>query len=181
MSAKRFNIIRSCVAHGFPLGNCVNTDHEGESWTAQRGNFFSEQTRFTFSAKCKEIIREIMKSENAFLFFRPFDPKSKSGLRYYGRVPDPICFYEVQQKLDNEEYQNPDEFLTDVRQIWRNAKLGFDPSTPTHQAANVLGKKFEILAGPIPHYFTQLEMRSELHRLVELKLYRYRLEQQDPE
>lgn len=103
------------------------------------------------------------------------DPEADGAPDYFNIVMKPMCFYKVQEKLDNHEYKTPDDFIDDVRLIWQNAKLYNHQTHLIYKTADTLAKKFEILIGSLPHVLTESEKCSALQRLVELRFARYRM------
>ena len=120
------------------------------------------------------IIQKILADENSFFFFKPVDPEADGAQDYYSIVIKPMCFFTIQQKLDNKEYQNQNEFIADVRQIWQNAKLYNQSTHPIYKAADRLAKKFEILSASLPRPVKESESHSALQRYIELRIGRYK-------
>ena len=128
-----------------------------------------------FYRTCKDIIQNLMSTENSYFFFKPVDPEADGAPDYFSIVMKPMCFYKVQEKLDNNEYKTPNEFIEDVRLIWQNAKLYNHPSHLIYKTANILAHKFEILIGSLPQIVSEADKCSALQRLVELRFARYRI------
>lgn len=133
-------------------------------------------TRDRVYSTCRDIVAELMKCQNAHLFFKPVDPESDGAPGYYEQVSRSMSFYQIQEKLDNYEYRNPDEFVDDLMLIWKNAKsYNADENHIVHRTAVAMAKKSQILVSLLPHYYTDDEKDSGLHRYVELRINRYRL------
>ena len=124
---------------------------------------------------CREIISELVKCPNAHLFFWPVNPEADGAPGYYEQVSLSMSFYQIQENLDNNKYTNPDEFVNDLMLIWRNAKSFNDENHLVHRTADALAKKAQILVSLLPHYYTEDEKDSGLHRYVEMRINRYKL------
>lgn len=128
-----------------------------------------------FYKAAQEIVQTIMGMESAFYFWKPVDPDTDGAPEYYNIIPCPMSFLQVQDKLDRKVYKSPEEFITDVRNIWQNAKIYNHPSHAIYKAAHTCAIKFEILASTLPHKLNESEKSSGLQRLVELRFQRYRM------
>jgi hypothetical protein len=128
-----------------------------------------------FYAVCKDILHELLSMKGAFHFFKPTRPD--------GRIPaeqtfPSMSFFQVQEKLDNEEYAIPDDFVADVRLIFLYARFSNQEGSRAHGFASDLSAQFEILAGRLPHVMSPAERDGGLVRLLELKKYRYLLKKE---
>ena len=131
--------------------------------------------REQFYRTCQDIVQQIMSSENAFYFFKPVDPELDGAPNYYDNILNPMSIFVVQDKLDKKQYDSPDEFIQDMRQIWVNAKQYNHQSHTIYKAADALAQKFEILASSLPRAIPPGSRNSALQRLVELRFLRYRM------
>jgi hypothetical protein len=118
-------------------------------------------------ATYNSIIEEIMGMDLAFSFFKPINPETDGAPDYFKIITHPMSLYTVQTKIDRQEYNSPSEFISDMRRIWSNARIYNAPTHILYKTAEVLSQRFEVLASALPHYFTQSERRSALHRFVE--------------
>ena len=127
-----------------------------------------------FYHPAREIIQQLMATENSYFFFKP-DPADEASPEYLQTITRPMCFFTIQEKLDALEYKNPEEFVQDVRHIWQNAKLSQSSSHPLCKAADQLSRKFEMLLTSLPKTVSPSAKQSDLQRLLELRFGRYRM------
>lgn len=128
-----------------------------------------------FYAVCKDILHELLSMNGAFQFFKPTKPDGNA--RAEQTFPS-MSFYQVQEKLDNEEYAIPDDFVADVRLIFLYARFSNREGSRVHNLASGLSAQFEILAGRLPHVMSPAEREGGLVRLLELKKHRYVLKKE---
>lgn len=124
---------------------------------------------------CQDIVQQIVGTEGSSFFFKPVDPEIDGAPDYYQVIVKPMCIYTVQDKLDKKEYNTPEEFIDDMNQIFKNAKLYNYNNHPIYKAADMLANKFAILSARLPRQIQGGSLNSGLQRLVELRLLRYRL------
>jgi len=136
---------------------------------------FSSYKEPVFYQQCKKIIQDIMSESGSFYFYRPVDPVKDGAPDYYSIIDKPMSFFDIQEKLDKKLYKTPNEFINDVRTIWRNAKLYNSPEHTIYKIANDLSKKFEVLSGSLPREITEGDKLSKLQLYVELRTHRYLL------
>ena len=135
----------------------------------------AEVRKEQFYLAAQEIVQAIMAQDNAFYFWQPVNPETDRAPDYYQIIPCPMCFFDVQEKLDQKKYEYPEEFIEDVRKIWANAKIYNNPSDIIYKTAHILANKFEVLASTLPHTLSDEEKNSGLQRLIELRFQRYRM------
>lgn len=138
-------------------------------------NVFTENQKHFFYNQCQKILDQIMKFENSYFFFQPVDPEKENAPDYYRIIAQPMSIYNVQQKIDQLQYQTPEEFINDMRLIWSNAKLYNPPMHPVYKAADDLSFKFELMAATLPHVVDDQSLNGGFQREVELRFARYRL------
>ena len=138
-------------------------------------NFLTPKAKELFIQQCQNIISEIMKLENAFFFFRPVHPEQDKAPDYYQVVVKPMCIFTIQEKLENGQYNDPSEFIRDMRLIFYNAQHYNSSTHLVYHAAEAISQKFEILAATLPHFVKDNELNSGFQREVELRFARYRM------
>jgi hypothetical protein len=126
----------------------------------------SAEAREYFYMVAKEILQELINSRSGFRFFG----KSR------GHSPQATSFYEIQEKLDQNGYLLPNEFVSEVRLLFQNARLSPKLKIPLSHDIDELSIKFEQLAGRLPHFLSETERNSAVHRLFELQKYQYLLQ-----
>lgn len=143
---------------------------------SQSINSLANHQRKVFYNQCQNILSQILKSENSYFFFRPVDPEQDRAPDYFKIIVSPMSLYDVQQKIDKNQYETPEEFIKDMRLIWHDAKQYNAPSHLIYKAADVLSHKFEMLASTLPHTINEASLNSAFQREVELRFARYRLQ-----
>lgn len=128
-----------------------------------------------FYHSCREILLELMQHENSYYFLKPVNPDDTSAPDYYKKNPRPMCFFMIQEKLDNNEYKTPEEFVSDVNAIWQNAKNYNGPHHSISHAADQLSRKFETLLTTLPRTITGPSLNTDLQRYIELRFGRYQM------
>jgi hypothetical protein len=122
-----------------------------------------------FYSLAKWILREIMNSRGSFHLFKASESSRSRDLPC-------MSFYDVQEKIDENAYHLPDEFIADVRAVFRDAGHRRGTDEAMAYAIEELSVRFEQLAARLPHFLTAQERNSGLSRLVELQKYRYLLQ-----
>ena len=126
-------------------------------------------------AMYKEILSQLMKQKNAHHFFNSVIPETDSVQEYNEQISNSMSFCQMQTKIDNREYPDPNLFISDLMLIWRNAKLYNNPRSEIHRSAHDLARRSQILVATLPHFYKDDEKVSGLNRYVELRINRYRL------
>lgn len=134
-----------------------------------------KESKECFHKIAQDIVLQIMQQPDAFFFFKPVDPDVDCAPGYFAIVTRPMSLFLVQQKLDNMEYNDPQEFIDDMHLIWQNAKSYNLPTTSIYKTADTLSRKFDILASSLPHYLSECEKESGIQKLIELRFLRYRM------
>lgn len=125
--------------------------------------------------QCQDIISQVMGLDNSSYFFRPVNPEADNAPEYFQRIPKPMSIFEVQEKLDNDQYTDFKSFVSDMRRIWGNAQIYNTPSSsPVYKAAEKISRKFEMMIACIPHVIPEESKSSALQRAVEMRFARYR-------
>lgn len=153
----------------------VKESSKSKTLDSNNTNGFTTIQKQYFYNQCQNIINQLMKFENAYFFYRPVDPDKDVAPGYYEFIAQPMSIYNVQQKIDNDQYQTPDEFINDMRLIWLNAKLYNAPSHLVYKAADSLSLKFEMMAATLPHIVDEASLNGGFQREIELRFARYRL------
>ncbi|EAY17538.1 Bromodomain containing protein [Trichomonas vaginalis G3] len=115
-----------------------------------------------------------MSDPSSFYFFKPVEPEQDGAPEYFNYITSPMCFYVIQEKLSNKQYEIPEEFIADVQLIWHNAKYYNGETNHVYQAAEKLRKQFEQLSLTLPRTILPDEKTSTLQLYTELRLKRYR-------
>jgi hypothetical protein len=118
-------------------------------------------------ARCQGILTELLAVDLAFKFFHPF-----KGLYDIDHMP--MCFIDVQDKIDGRMYQCFDAFAQDVRQVLDDARSFTELSEDLYDTASRMAEEFDLLIAALPHRLTQVEKESSFQRLAELRFALYR-------
>ena len=135
----------------------------------------SELRHEQFYHICQDIVQQILETEGSNYFFKPVDPEIDGAPEYYQVIPEPMCIYTVQDKLDKKLYNSPEEFIKDMNKIFENAKTFNYSSHPIYKVADALASKFAFLSARLPRRIQEGDLNSAVQRHVELRLLRYRL------
>jgi bromodomain-containing factor 1 len=88
----------------------------------------------------KELISKKYESFN-FPFLEPVDPVALNCPTYFDYVKEPMDFATIQNKLNNNQYENADQFERDVRLVFHNC-YAFNPEGT---AVNMMGHRLEAI------------------------------------
>ena len=117
----------------------------------------------------KNITQKLLSEDNIYYFFKPINPNNDDVPDYYQKITNPMYFYKIQEKIDNNEYKNLEDYISDVRLIWFNAKIYHQPNNPIYRAADRLSKRFEFLISSLPKRLNSSEKKTSLQRYIELR------------
>ncbi|ODQ65354.1 Bromodomain-containing protein, partial [Nadsonia fulvescens var. elongata DSM 6958] len=110
-----------------------------------RNKRYAAELRF-----CSQVLKELYSKKHksiSFAFLQPVDPVALDCPTYFDIVKKPMDLGTVTQKLNNNQYENGDEFRDDIKQIFENC-YAFNPKgSPVnimgHQLESVFDKKWE--------------------------------------
>ena len=88
----------------------------------------------------KELTSKKYESFN-FPFLEPVDPVALNCPTYFDYVKEPMDFSTIQNKLNNNQYENADEFEHDVRLVFKNCYV----FNPEGTAVNMMGHRLEAI------------------------------------
>jgi hypothetical protein len=116
---------------------------------------------------CQAVLAQLLAVDSAFRFFALFPGE-------YEIDHIPMCLADVQQKLDNSEYESTDGFAQDVQQVLADARSVAQLPQYLHETASKLAVTLDLMIAALPHRLNEEEKRSPLQRLMELRFARYR-------
>ena len=93
--------------------------------------------------QCTGLIQPLMKLADAGFFLEPVDPEKLRIPDYFDVVKSPMDLSTVNRKLEMGQYRSVDDFIGDVRQVWRNAYLYNKEGHVVHTAARRCELEFE--------------------------------------
>ncbi|KAF9998141.1 hypothetical protein BGZ65_006336, partial [Modicella reniformis] len=118
---------------------------------------------------CQSILREFSKKSNAefmFPFMEPVDWEKLQIPEYPKIIKNPMDMGTVRQKLENDEYDEPEQFEEDIRLVIRNC-FTFNPAgTPVHAMGLRMEKLFnnkwaQLPPPPTPPPVEEVDVDSE--------------------
>ncbi|TIB11129.1 hypothetical protein E3P92_02992 [Wallemia ichthyophaga] len=109
--------------------------------------------------KAKILIRKLMSMPEAAIFLQPVDPILHGCPTYLDEIKHPMDFSTIKRKLDEKKYENGDQFIGDIEQIFKNCRQFNGPGETSMLTAQTcdpveraLRKEWKILMTPkIPH------------------------------
>lgn len=109
--------------------------------------------------RAKILIRKLMGMPEAAIFLQPVDPILHGCPTYLDEIKHPMDFSTINRKLDERKYENNDQFIGDIEQIFKNCRQFNGPSetsTLTAQTCDpverAVKREWKILMAPkIPH------------------------------
>ena len=91
---------------------------------------------------CTKALKIIMKNPAAGAFLIPVDWKALKLPTYPKIVKTPMDLGTVQQKLESARYNKVEDFIGDVEQVWKNAKLFNLEGSDIYEVATLLDEEF---------------------------------------
>jgi len=139
---------------------------------------------------CIKLLKDLLRHPMSYPFASPVDPNNYPD--YYKIITVPIDLGTIKKKLDGGDYDDPEEFAADVRQVWENAFLYNQAGTDVHSMASTLKSKFEADFAKVPsvedavgnYKFTQMDkkmaqMQKQNMELQQMLAETLRLQQQN--
>lgn len=93
---------------------------------------------------CQQVLKELTSKKYEsfnYPFLEPVDPVALNCPTYFDYVKEPMDLGTVQNKLNNNIYENADEFERDVRLVFRNCYT----FNPEGTAVNMMGHRLEAI------------------------------------
>lgn len=88
----------------------------------------------------KELTSKKYESFN-YPFLEPVDPVALNCPTYFDYVKEPMDFSTIQNKLNNNQYENADEFEHDIRLVFKNCYI----FNPEGTSVNMMGHRLEAI------------------------------------
>lgn len=67
-----------------------------------------------------KILSVCWKLKGAYWFYQPVDPVKFGILNYFDIITKPMDMGTIKKKLNYNSYNNPQEFIDDMRQVFKN-------------------------------------------------------------
>jgi bromodomain-containing factor 1 len=102
---------------------------------------------------CMQALKEMKKTKYrdlSYPFLAPVDVVALNIPDYVNIVKHPMDMSTIERKLNEGEYENPDEFEDDVRLMFNNCYLYNPPTLPIHKMARDLEKVFDEKWAQLP-------------------------------
>jgi len=96
-----------------------------------------------WAKQCQTLLSKLMKSREGPIFNAPVDPVALQIPDYPTVVKCPMDLGTVKVRLGDGTYEDPAEFIADVRLVFRNAFVYNKPDTVVYKYAESLSKQFE--------------------------------------
>jgi Bromodomain/Bromodomain extra-terminal - transcription regulation len=93
--------------------------------------------------QCAVILKYLQGRQDAAAFLEPVDWEALGLPDYPQIVTDPMDLGTIDQRLKGGSYTSPDQFASDVRLVWNNAKTYNRPGSEIYITADALSKAFE--------------------------------------
>jgi len=133
--------------------NNINDENETENENGKHSNKIQKKEEFTALNDLKtdliNLLNHMMNHKYAGLFNRPVDPVLDGVPDYLERIKSPMDFSTVKKKVENDEYKQFPEFITDVNLIFANCRTYNSTGSEIVRQANVLAKYFEKQVRPL--------------------------------
>lgn len=115
---------------------------------------------------CQEVLDEIHKPKHALVasaFYYPVDPVALNIPTYHSVIKKPMDLSTVQSKLKTGQYENAEEFASDIRLMLKNCFKFNLKGDPTYAAGEGLQDLFENKWKELEQYVNKHEPHQEQH------------------
>lgn len=92
---------------------------------------------------CEEILEILFKNKHVWPFWEPINPQKLGLSDYFKAIAQPMDLSTIKGKLKKGNYINTNEFIEDVKLIWKNAQYYFKKNSPVFDCAEELSKEFD--------------------------------------
>lgn len=89
------------------------------------------------------LLRALSKKPDAAIFSRPVDPISDGIPDYFDIIHHPMDLGTIRQRLDTDFYVHPEDFIDDVRRVFRNCFTYNKEDSPVAKMGARLSQIFE--------------------------------------
>ena len=106
---------------------------------------------------CQQVLKELVSKKYSsfnYPFLEPVDPVALNCPTYFDFVKEPMDLSTVQKKLNNWDYQTPQEFEKDVRLVFKNC-YAFNPEGTI---VNMMGHRLEDVFNSRSVSYTHLDV-----------------------
>ncbi|KAI3622581.1 tata-binding protein associated factor taf2 [Moniliophthora roreri] len=93
--------------------------------------------------KCKELLKNLLKLNEAAIFSRPVDPIADGCPTYLEEIRHPMDFGTMSEKLSRGQYSALDDFRKDIELVFSNCRQFNPPSTFPINCADVVERAFK--------------------------------------
>ena len=96
------------------------------------------------------LLSSLQNSANAWPFLQPVN--KDEVLDYYEVIKQPMDLSTMEQKLEQDAYETPEDFIRDATLIYNNCRQYNGETTPYHKAANKLDKEMWKKIKEVPEW-----------------------------
>ena len=115
---------------------------------------------------CNRIINDLLKWQLTTYFRKPVDPDKDGAPSYLEKVKNPIDLSTIKNKLQANEYKTANDFMQDIRLIYKNAETyNGENSMITFIAKDIVKWVEQQFSEKCNSY--EEEMRFRLHKAIE--------------
>lgn len=93
--------------------------------------------------KCDQLVKSLMKRSQGVHFSRPVEWKKQNLFDYPKLIKEPMDLGTVSERVAKPHYQRLEQFVNDVRLVWKNAFIFNAPDSLYFKAAKTLSDVFE--------------------------------------
>lgn len=93
--------------------------------------------------QCTGLLKPLMRLPEAAYFLEPVDPEMLRIPDYFDIIKAPMDLGTVNKRLEAAQYRSVDDFIADVRLVWKNAYLYNKAGHAVHTAAKRCESEFE--------------------------------------
>lgn len=141
----------------------------------KHGSSSNSSMNSTQANYCTKVTNKLYDYSLSNFFRQPVNPVEDGCEDYFERIKRPMDLGTVLQNLKDNKYQSIEQWKNDMNQIWKNAMIYNEPSSPIYIIAQDLSELFKKKVESIPKTPVEewvMKMRKEhakLQKLFELK------------
>mmetsp|Transcript_22785 Transcript_22785/g.67140 ORF Transcript_22785/g.67140 Transcript_22785/m.67140 type:complete len:513 (-) Transcript_22785:289-1827(-) len=112
--------------------------------------------------ECKLVLKKTMGHPHSWPFKEPVDADALGIPDYYEKIKHPMDLGTVQQKLASQQYEHPDDFVADVRQVFINCRTYNNPESDVYKMAVEVEQAFDRSWADTRQKLEQKQREAEL-------------------
>lgn len=99
---------------------------------------------------CSQVLTKLKRNPNAYPFLEPVDPVKLGIPDYPLKIPHPMDLSTIRKKLDSKAYASVEEFVDDVKLMFRNCYTYNPPESDVHKMGRNLEAVFDDAMAHLP-------------------------------